>query len=147
MFPAHRIDKETYADGAIFATAPDLLAIRAAQRDLGVQLFRVHMLSVGTLTARFRLRPPRSAALGVLGWVQGQRLVRTVLAAQEKLATRAAAEMLEGRYRRIDAEVSEDEGARLGLDVANPSAQELIGRISARTIQTLEMSCPPFWGR
>jgi len=146
MFPTHRIGGEAYADGAIFATAPDLLAIRAAQGDHGARLERIHMLSVGTLNARFRLRPPGTTRLGILGWVQGQRLVRTVLAAQERLATRTAAELLGERYRRIDAEVSEGEGARIGLDVASPQARELIGRISARTIRKMEGCCPPFWG-
>lgn len=146
MFPTHRIDGEAYADGAIFATAPDLLAIRAGQRDHGARLDRIHLLSVGTLNARFRLRPPGTTRLGILGWVQGQRLVRTVLAAQERLATRTAAELLGDRYRRIDAEVSEGEGARIGLDVATPEARALIGRISARTISALEACCPPHWG-
>ena len=146
MFPTHKIGGEAYADGAIFATAPDLLAIGVAQRAHGARLDQIHLLSVGTLNARFRLPPPVTTRLGILGWVQGQRLVRTVLAAQELLATRGAAELLGERYRRIDAEVSEGEGARIGLDVATPEARDLIGRISARTISTLGSCSPPHWG-
>jgi patatin-like phospholipase/acyl hydrolase len=146
MFPTHRIGGDAYADGAIFATAPDLLAIRAAQRAHGAHLDQIHLLSVGTLNARFRLPPPGTTRLGILGWVQGQRLVRTVLAAQERLATRGAAELIGERYRRIDAEVGEGEGGRIGLDVATPEARDLIGRISARTISALESCCPPHWG-
>lgn len=60
------------------------------------------------------------------------------------LATSAAPMMFPTH--RIDAEVSEGEGARIGLDVATPEARALIGRISARTISALEACCPPHWG-
>jgi len=146
MFPTHRIGEEAYADGAIFATAPDLLAIQAAQRDQGADLSRIHMLSVGTLNARFRLPAPVTSRLGILGWVGGHRLVRTVLAAQERLTTRTCTELIGDRYRRIDAEVGEPEGEQIGLDLATPQAMDRIGQIAARTIRSLEMACPPHWG-
>ena len=146
MFPTHRIGGEAYADGAIFANAPDLLAIQAAQRDQGADLSNIHMLSVGTLNARFRLPSPATDRLGILGWVDGQRLVLTVLAAQERLTARTCAELIGDRYRRIDAEVGEHEAGQIGLDVATPQAIDRIGQIAARTILSLETACPPHWG-
>jgi len=146
MFPTHRIGDECYADGAIFATAPDLIALGRAQRVHGAQLRDIHMLSVGTLNARFRLAPPDTERLGVLGWIAGQRLVRTVLASQERLVTRTCVDLLGERYLRLDAEVSEGEGARIGLDVATPEAQKIISRIASETVREIRGARPPFWG-
>jgi patatin-like phospholipase/acyl hydrolase len=102
MFPTHRIGPDAYADGAVFAPAPDLIAVQEAGRRSGAGPGRVRVLSVGTLSGTFRLRAPETDRLGVLGWVSDQRLVRTVLAAQERLTVNACRDLFGPRYLRID---------------------------------------------
>lgn len=131
MFPAMKIAGELHADGAIHSNTPDLLALGHAESWLGVPLRRIHMLSLGTVNAGVRMAEPQSGSLGIFGWVQGQRIVQTVLAAQDRVATRLAAERLGERYLRVDALAPEGERDAVGLDVATPQAREILDRLAA----------------
>jgi hypothetical protein len=82
----------------------------------------------------------------VLGWVADQRLVRTVLAAQERLTVNACRDLLGPGYLRIDAGLAEDELGLTGLDVATEAARGVLLRASENRIRTLEATRPPFWG-
>lgn len=115
MFPTQRVGGEAYADGAVYAPVPDLLAISEAER------------------------------LGVLGWVSEQRLVRTVLAAQERLTIRTCRDRLGDRYLRVDAGLTAEETGLTGLDVATERAREVIRGAAERRIRELRPHHPPFW--
>lgn len=133
MFPALEIAGELHADGAIHSNTPDLLALGHAETVLGVPLRRMQMLSLGTVNAGVRMAEPQSGAMGILGWIQGQRIVQTVLAAQDRVATRLAAERLGERYLRVDAHVPEGERESVGLDVATPQARGILDRLAQET--------------
>lgn len=145
MFPTHRIGSEAYADGAVFAPAPDLIAVHEAGRRYGASPGRVRVLSVGTLSGTFRLRAPETDRLGVLGWVSEQRLVRTVLAAQERLTVHACRDLIGRGYLRVDAGLAEGELGLTGLDVATERARGVIRGAAARRIGELPPRHPPFW--
>jgi hypothetical protein len=146
MFPTHRIGPDAYADGAVFAPAPDLVAVHEAGRRYGAGPSQVRVLSVGTLSGAFRLRAPETDRLGVLGWVSDQRLVRTVLAAQERLTVNVCRDLLGPGYLRIDAGLAEKELSLTGLDVATEAARRVLFRAAEDRIKTLEVKHPPFWG-
>lgn len=132
MFPAVRIAGELHADGAIHSNVPDLLAIAHARDVLGVPLERIRMLSVGTVTAGMRLPDPVSADLGILGWVQGQRLLRTVIASQDRSAVSVARSLLGDRHLRVDMDALPEERDQVWLDVATPEAIATLDSLAAR---------------
>ena len=48
FFPVHRIKGELFADGGLYANAPDQLALHEAEYFLEVGLPDIAMLSIGT---------------------------------------------------------------------------------------------------
>ena len=82
-FPLHAIGGELFADGGLYANAPDLLALHEAEHFLGRSIDDVHVLSVGTTTAQFSLAHATGADLGWLGWMKGQRLAQAMIGAQQ----------------------------------------------------------------
>src|SRR5258706_8553812 len=83
FFPLHQIGGELFADGGLYANAPDQLALHEAEHFLGTDLGSVKLLSVGTTTAKFSLSNATNPNLGWLGWMAGQRLPTVMIAAQQ----------------------------------------------------------------
>lgn len=121
-FPLHSIGGELFADGGLYANAPDLLVLHEAEHFLGQSLDDVHVLSVGTTTAQFSLAHAIGADLGWLGWMKGQRLAQAMIGAQQINADAMLGHRLGARYLRIDTTQSPEQAAHLGLDVATPEA-------------------------
>lgn len=122
IFPAHRIDGELYGDGAIFANTPDILAIDHAVNALGADVSDISMLSIGAMSSSPPLDEPDSPNMGILGWLQENRIFRTLISAQMKTAERMSRNALGDRYDRIDADPEFHGRFRVGLDIADPSA-------------------------
>lgn len=119
MFPAVQVDGALHADGAIFANAPDLLALDLALR-AGVPAEAISMLSVGSMNACPPLGEPADPDMGVIDWLRGNRIFRTMIGAQAELTARLMTGLLGDRYTRIDA----DPGFPLRNDVALDKADE-----------------------
>lgn len=113
MFPAVSIKGELHADGAIIANAPDLLALELALR-AGANADEVSMLSLGSMNACPPLGEPADPDMGVLDWLRGNRIFRTMMGAQAEVTRRLMSSLLGERYTRIDA----DPGFPLRGDVA-----------------------------
>lgn len=113
MFPAVRVDGALHADGAIFANAPDMLALDLALR-AGLPAEEISMLSIGSMNACPPLGEPVDADMGVIEWLRGNRIFRTMIGAQAELTARLMSGLLGDRYTRIDA----DPGFPLRNDVA-----------------------------
>ena len=113
MFPAVSIKGELHADGAIIANAPDLLALELALR-AGANADEVSMLSLGSMNACPPLGEPADPDMGVLDWLRGNRIFRTMIGAQAEVTSRLMSGLLGERYTRIDA----DPGFPLRSDVA-----------------------------
>lgn len=122
IFPAHAIDGELYADGAIFSNTPDVLAIDHAVHALGADVDEVSMLSFGAMSSSPPLREPESPNMGILGWLQENRIFRTIISSQMRMAERMARNALGDRYFRIDADPDFPGKSKVGLDVADASA-------------------------
>ena len=123
FFPIHEIDGELFADGGLFANAPDALAVHEAEHFLGAGIDTIHMLSLGTTSTSFSMARQTGLNLGALGWLQGQRLPSVMIASQQKVAEAMLGHRLSDRYVRIDHGQSAEQQNSLALDVATTDAQ------------------------
>lgn len=134
MFPAVPINGELHADGAIFANAPDLLAMDLALRG-GTRADEISMLSLGSMNACPPLGEPAGPDMGVLDWLRGNRIFRTMIGAQAEVTGRLMSGLLGERYTRIDA----DPNFPLRRDVALDKADE---KAIAAARMAAELSLP-----
>jgi patatin-like phospholipase/acyl hydrolase len=135
-FPAVRIGQRMYADGGLFAVAPDQVALHEAEHFMGANIERVRMLSIGTGAARYR--PPQGLRddAGAVGWLTAGRLVLTMISVQQQHVQAMLEDRLGGRYLRIDAQWPPDAG--LGIDVATPAAVRKLLSMARRSLDGLE---------
>ena len=121
MFPAVPIDGELHADGGIFANAPDLLAMELALRT-GARAEEISMLSLGSMNACPPLGEPGDPDMGVLDWLRGNRIFRTMIGAQAEVTSRLMRGLLGERYTRIDADPTFPLRGDVALDRADARA-------------------------
>jgi predicted acylesterase/phospholipase RssA len=134
-FPSVRLDDRLYADGGLFAVAPDQVALHEAEHFMGVDMARVEMLSIGTATSRYR---PREGAddeqAGAVGWLSDGRLVLTLLSTQQQHVQAMVEDRLGPRYLRLDADWPVEGG--LGIDIATTAASQTLADLGRETLKT-----------
>ena len=135
-FPSVRIGSSLYADGGLFAVAPDQVALHEAEHFVGVDLERVRMLSIGTATMGYRPTEGVDAEAGAVGWLSDGRLILTLIAVQQQHVQAMMEDRLGSRYLRLDAPWPADAG--LGIDVATSDAARVLTDMAARTVQALD---------
>lgn len=143
-FPAVRIGADLFADGGMFAVAPDLVALHEAEHFMGVDTARVHMLSVGTATRGYRPPGGVSEDAGAVGWLAGGRLLMTLVSVQQQHVLAMMEDRLGSRYLRLDAAWPAEAG--LGLDVATPAAADVLLRLARRTLREVDRQRLRVWG-
>lgn len=131
-FPSVKVGRHLYADGGIFAVAPDQVALHEVEHFLGVAPERVSMLSIGTATAGYRPTEGVDADDGAVGWLSEGRLILTTVSVQQQHVESMLEDRLGGRYQRIDADWPV--GAGLGIDIATPEAAGLLLKMAERTL-------------
>jgi predicted acylesterase/phospholipase RssA len=132
-FPSVVVGPKLYADGGLFAVAPDQIALHEAQHFLGIAPQRVSMLSVGTATARYRPREGvEDPQAGAVGWLADGRLVLTLLSVQQQHVQAMMADRLGARYVRLDAQWPAEAG--LGIDVATAEAAQVLQDLARQTL-------------
>lgn len=128
FFPLHRMDGQLFADGGLYANAPDLLALHEAQHFLGQRIENIRLLSIGTTTSKFSISNTANPDMGWMAWMEGQRLPSVMIASQQLLADAMVKHRLGPNYLRIDADRSPEQERELGLDVATAAAAaDLVG--------------------
>ncbi len=135
-FPAVEIGNALYADGGLFAVAPDQVALHEARHFMGVDLSGVRMLSVGTGIAGYRPSGGVAPEDGAVGWLSDGRLILTLLSVQQQHVQAMMEDLLGERYLRIDAPWPADAG--LGIDVATAAAARTLTELAQWTISSLE---------
>jgi uncharacterized protein len=134
-FPSIRIGTELYADGGMFAVAPDLVAMHEAEQFMKIQAPRIRMLSIGTATANYRPVNKLSEDDGAVEWLSNGRLILSLISVQQQHVQAMMEDQLRDRYLHIDADWPVD--AELGIDIATPRAAEiLLGLVSDTLAQT-----------
>ena len=105
------------------ANAPDMCALHEATHFLNQDASDVTILSIGTTTTEFTLKPSLGRQLGSWNWMSRGRLFSTVVSAQQQLIDYILKHDLGDRYFRIDAVQSPEQQADLALDVATDAAR------------------------
>lgn len=123
-FPTKKIGPCEYIDGGLVANAPDMIALLDAMNCCHARLDEVYQLSIGTAGRRQGAAVhDRARAPGSISWVARRGLVQTIMAAQEHLALTQAAELLRGRFLRIDEEPAQKQVKAIkALDRASSEA-------------------------
>lgn len=135
-FPAVRIGRRLYADGGLFAVAPDQIALHELEHFLGVSSEHVAMLSIGTAAARYRPADGLREGAGAVGWLSEGRLVLTMISAQQQHVQAMLEDRLGARYLRLDADWPVAAG--LGIDVATPQAVEVLKSLGQKTLSSTD---------
>lgn len=128
MFPAVFVGGQLYADGALFANAPDLLAFERTHTWHHQRRQDITMLSIGSMNNSPPLTEPLDPDMGVLGWIRGNRIFRTMVGAQADMTARLAHGLMGERYTRIDADPTIAGREHIGLDKATPASVAAITR-------------------
>lgn len=132
-FPAVAIENRLYADGGLFAVAPDQVALHEAEHFLGIEAKRVRMLSIGTATAGYRPDQGVEADDGAVGWLDEGRLLLTLISVQQQHVQAMMEQRLRRRYLRLDA--TWPVGARLGIDIATADAAQQLQALAVTTLR------------
>jgi predicted acylesterase/phospholipase RssA len=136
-FPAVQIEGELYADGGMFAVAPDQVALHEAEHFLGVDASRVRMLSLGTGTAGYQPAEGVSDDAGAVGWLSEGRLLLTLISVQQQHVQAMMEDRLASRYLRLDAPWPPRAG--LGIDVATAESAGLLIKMANQTLQGVNL--------
>ena len=143
-FPSVEIGGALYADGGLFAVAPDQVALHEAEHFMGIDVARVRMLSIGTATVGYQPAEGIDAEAGAVGWLSDGRLILTLIAVQQQHVQAMMEDRLGARYLRLDAEWPADAG--LGIDIATPQAAKTLTSLAAQTVRELDRKrLKPFW--
>lgn len=132
-FPAVKIDGDLYADGGLFAVAPDQVAMHEAEHFMGVDTARMRMLSIGTATSNYRPAEKIAHDDGAIGWLSEGRLILTLISVQQQHVQAMMEDRLGDRYLRLDA--TWPAKAELGIDIATPAAAKTLTALARETIR------------
>lgn len=130
-FPSIRIDDAMYADGGLFAVAPDQVAMHEAVQFMKVDPARIRMLSIGTGTANYRPSSDISERDGAVEWLTEGRLILTLISVQQQHVQAMMEDRLRDRYVRLDSDWPPE--AELGIDVATPEAARILMDMAEET--------------
>ncbi|WP_042428441.1 CBASS cGAMP-activated phospholipase [Comamonas granuli] len=136
FFPSVQIGKTLYADGGLFAVAPDQVALHEAELFMGTKPARVRMLSIGTATMGYRPAEHLEADAGAVGWLTDGRLILTMIAVQQQHVVATMEDRLQDRYLRLDARWPAQAG--LGIDIATRAAALTLTALGRETIAQLD---------
>lgn len=131
-FPAVAIGGQLYADGGLFAVAPDQVALHEAQHFMGVDAAQVRMVSVGTATIGYQPSGGVDDDAGAVGWLSSGRLILTLIAVQQQHVQAMMEDRLGARYLRLDA--AWPHGAGLGVDVATGEAADRLLALAEQAV-------------
>ena len=130
-FPSVPIGDRLYADGGLFAVAPDQVAMHEAEHFMKIDPDRVRMVSIGTATEGYQPSEAVEAQAGAVGWLTDGRLILTLISVQQQHVQAVMEDRLGTRYLRLDARWPPDAG--LGIDVATPAATKTLERLAQAT--------------
>ena len=134
FFELAKVQGSLYADGGLFANAPDLIAAHEAEYFFGVPTDALRILSIGTTTQSYSLSFSSGRDFGVADWMQDQRLFSVMISAQQQFVHQLVSHRLKDRYVRIDHEPSHEQANDLGLDVATDAAKSTLLALADKAV-------------
>lgn len=131
-FPSVRIRGRLYADGGLFAVAPDQIALHELEHFMGADLNHLSMLSIGTAARHYRPSASVEEDAGAVGWLSGGRLMLTILSVQQQHVQAMVEDRLGEHYLRLDADWPVN--AQLGVDVVTPKSIKILQELATKTL-------------
>lgn len=125
-FPMAEVRNSLYVDGAIAASAPDMIGVHEAEYYLKEPLGEIEVLSIGTTTSSFSLPYSGGRRYGAIRWLRGARLFSTIMSAQQQLTAVFLRHELGDRYVRVDSLRSSGLEGDLAFDGATPHGVKTI---------------------
>lgn len=132
FFELAEVGGNLYADGGLFANAPDLLALHEAEHYFGIPVEAVRMLSVGTTTQSYSVSFGAGRQFGIAEWMRDVRLFNVTISSQQQLVEQLMKHKLGDRYLRLDHSPSNEQTSDLGLDVATEAARKTLLALAAK---------------
>lgn len=132
-FPSVPIEGEFFADGGLFAVAPDQVALHEAEHFMGIDIRTVRMLSLGTGTLGYQPDEGITDDAGAVGWLTDGRLLLTLISVQQQHVQAMMEDRLAKRYLRLDAAWPRRSG--LGIDVATAASAKTLSAMAHATLQ------------
>jgi patatin-like phospholipase/acyl hydrolase len=124
-FELAKLNGSHYADGGLFANAPDQIIVHEAQNFLGVSDADLNLLSIGTTTSSYAIAKNEGRNFGVAKWQKNGRLFSSIISAQQQFVHQVMTHRYPG-YLRLDYPHPPDSEYELGLDSASFSVQQLL---------------------
>ena len=145
FFPLAEIGNNLYADGGLFANAPDLMALHEAEHFLKVAPDAFRLLSIGTTTQKYSVSYGAGRNFGIQDWMSEQRLLNVIISSQQQFVDQIIKHRLGDNYLRIDHVPSNEQAQDLGLDVASYAARKtLLGLAEKAVTDILGTALVPF---
>lgn len=134
FFELAEVGNSRYADGGLFANAPDLVAVHEAEHFFDVPREAVRLLSVGTTTQQYSVSHGAGRAFGVLDWMSDQRLFNVIISSQQQFVEQLVTHRLGENYLRIDRQPSYEQAHDLGLDIASETARKTLMALAEKAV-------------
>jgi patatin-like phospholipase/acyl hydrolase len=134
FFQLAEVGGNLYADGGLFANAPDLIAIHEAEHFFDVPVNSIRLLSIGTTTKSYSVSFDAGRNFGIADWMEEQRLFSVIISSQQQFVDSLVSHRLANRYLRIDHEPSQEQSVDLGLDVATEVARKTLKGLANKAI-------------
>ena len=146
FFELAEVDGNLYADGGLFANAPDLITLHEAEHFFDVPVGHQRLLSIGTTTKSYSVSFDAGRQFGLMNWImEDQRLFSVTISSQQQFVDQLVRHRMGERYFRLDHEPSQEQAQDLGLDRASEAAQKtLLGLATKAATDVLGTSLVPY---
>jgi patatin-like phospholipase/acyl hydrolase len=134
FFELAEVGGNMYADGGLFANAPDLIAIHEAEHFFNVPIDAIRLLSIGTTTKNYSVSLSSGRDFGIADWMQNERLFSTIISSQQQFVEQIVSHRLGERYLRVDREPSQEQSGDLGLDIATDVACKTLKALADKAV-------------
>lgn len=134
FFELAEVGGNLYADGGLFANAPDFIAIHEAEHFFAVPSEAIRVLSIGTTTQSYSISFGMGRNFGIADWMEEQRLFSVIISSQQQFMNQLVTHRLADRYLRIDHEPSQEQGKDLGLDIATETARKTLKGLAEKEV-------------
>lgn len=137
FFELAEIEGDRYADGGLFANAPDQIALHEAEHYFAVPHTSVRLLSIGTTTKSYSVAHSAGRKFGIGSWMNDARLFSVMISAQQQFVGQVMEHRLGERYVRIDREPSHEQAEELGLDIASDAAKSTLVSLAKKSVSDI----------
>ena len=134
FFPLAEIGNNLYADGGLFANAPDLVALHEAEHFFNVAPTAFRLLSIGTTTQKYSVSYAAGRDFGIQDWMSEQRLFNVIISSQQQFIDQLVKHRLGDNYLRVDQVPSNEQAQDLGLDVASYAARKTLLGLAEKAV-------------